>query len=106
MTLESLNQENNKEIPVVPYSETWPKEGESDEEYALRSLALTRRIINGEIIRAEPTTEELSAEAEMAKQIEKPQKNEAIKPAEPKKVVYDPVQAQIDQMKSRKDLDY
>lgn len=103
-----FNSEKKESKPnTVPHSETWPKDGESDEDYRIRSFALTKKIINGEIILEKPTTDEINTEIELAKQLEKIKKNEIVKEKEPKKEVPDSsTQSKIDQMKSRKDLDY
>ncbi len=91
---------------VIPYAETLPKNGESDEEYAIRSLDLAKKIVNEEIVVEKPTLEDLNSELELARKSDKYKKNEIIKHKEPNKTVYDSTQAKINQMRSRKDLDY
>jgi hypothetical protein len=104
----NFDQDGKSEGPkVIPYSETLPKEGESSEEYTLRSLDLAKKIVTEEIVIAEATPEELNAELKLLKKLETPIKNEIKKTDKSPKVIYDSsTQAKIDQMKSRKDLDY
>jgi hypothetical protein len=88
---------------IIPHSETLPKNGESEEDYALRSFSLTKKILSGEVIVAEPNIEEINKEIELDRQSDK---NKAIKSIEHKKIIYNSEEAKIRQMKSRKDLDY
>lgn len=90
---------------IIPHSETLPKNGESEEDYALRSFSLTKKILSGEVIVAEPSIEEINKEIELDRQSDK-KKSEIVKPIKPKNIIYNSEEAKIKQMKSRKDLDY
>lgn len=95
----NIEPEKEKSSPrIIPYAETLQQEGESDNEYIIRYLNLTKKIISGEVIFAEPTSEELAKEKIM--------KNAISSQTEPTPFVDEKTQKKIDQMKSRKDLDY
>lgn len=105
MTLEGPNQENKKEIPIVPYSETLQRPGESQDDYVSRHFDLIRKSLNEEIILGEPSPDEINADIELAKKEELRKKTNTPKIEMPKPVDAE-TQKKIDQMKKRKDLDY
>lgn len=100
---------------VIPYSETFQKEEESEEAFIERSFELMRRKLKGEIIVEEPTTDDINKNLEITLQEKKlakylPKKN-AISSSSDKNMTVrdttdDVLEAKIKQMRSRKDLDY
>lgn len=95
---------NTTESEIISYSETLPKNGESTEEYGKRTFDLFQKVTAEKVIVAKPTIDELNAELQLSK---KSKGNEIIKSFKPKKEINDSAtQEKINQMKSRKDLDY
>lgn len=105
-----FNFEENPKKPeeplIISYSERQPKPEESDEQYRKRIFELTRAAIMGEVIFAEPNLDEINRELSFSDSKNKISKNQIIKQKEEDKTINDLTQRKIDQMKSRKDLDY
>lgn len=104
----NFEEDNKPQKRIVSYSERQSKPGESDEQYMERIFSLTRASISGEVIFAEPTPDEINQELAMSKfdSKKKISKNEISKPKDEEKTIDYLTQKKIDQMKSRKDLDY
>jgi len=98
----NLEPEKEKNSPrIVPHSETLQQEGESHDDYILRYLSLTRKMVNGEVIIEDPTKEELRDGL-----AEETRKNAISPKKEDPGFIDEDTQKRIDQMKKRKDLDY